>query len=194
MTCSLDWTYTWRPVKLGSVPVLHLKASQTWFCSDLTLKCQSNLVLKFCYLFTYLDIPFCQFGCTLNLLRLSTWLNLQLWCQLRLCLTSSHTSTYLDLPLTVNAFSYTCLPGLTFDCQIWLGFEILWKLWSVWITFFLPEGLYEAFIGLKTFSFYSAFMFQIRKHISDSICHAMYDYAWMKCLNIFHSNSFYPHF
>ena len=42
-TCSLDWTYTWlldlvlfrsytwRPVKLGSVSALHLKANQTWF-------------------------------------------------------------------------------------------------------------------------------------------------------------------
>ena len=38
-------SYTWKPVKLGSVPVLHLKTSQTWFCSGLTLESQSNLVL-----------------------------------------------------------------------------------------------------------------------------------------------------
>ena len=44
----------------------------------------------------------------------------------------------------------------------WLGFEILWKLRSIWITFFLPEGLFEAFIGSKTF-FQSTFLFQIRK-------------------------------
>ena len=41
----LFWSYTWKPIKLGSVPVLHLKASQTWFCSGLTLENQSNLVL-----------------------------------------------------------------------------------------------------------------------------------------------------
>ena len=32
VTCSLYWIHTWRPVKLGSVLVLHLKASQT--CSS----------------------------------------------------------------------------------------------------------------------------------------------------------------
>ena len=36
VTCSLYWTYTWRPVKLGSVLVLHLKASQT---------CNSNFII-----------------------------------------------------------------------------------------------------------------------------------------------------
>ena len=49
--------YTWKPVKLGSVPVLHLKASQTWFCFGLTLESQSNLYLKFRHLSTYLDLP-----------------------------------------------------------------------------------------------------------------------------------------
>ena len=29
VTCSLYWTYTWRPAKFGSVLVLHLKANQT---------------------------------------------------------------------------------------------------------------------------------------------------------------------
>ena len=43
LICSLCWTHTWRPVKLGSVPVLHLKADQTWFCFGLTLESRSNL-------------------------------------------------------------------------------------------------------------------------------------------------------
>ena len=64
---------------------------------------------------------------------------------------------------------------------VWLGFEILWKLRSVWITFFLLDGLFEAFIECKTF-FHPTFFFQMRKHIFDAICHTMYDCAWMKCL------------
>ena len=35
---------------------LHLKASQIWFWSGLTLESQSNLQLKFCYVSTYLDL------------------------------------------------------------------------------------------------------------------------------------------
>ena len=50
--------------------------------------------------------------------------------------------------------------------------------------FFPSEGLSEAFIGRKTFFFHSASLFQIRKHISNAMCHAMYDCAWMKCLSI----------
>ena len=58
LVCSLDWTYTGLPIKLGSIPVLHLKpikldpvlvlhlkASQTRFCFGLTLESRSNLVL-----------------------------------------------------------------------------------------------------------------------------------------------------
>ena len=64
MIFSLDWTYTglpnlvlfrsrtWKPVKLGSVFAIYLPG--------LTIGC--------------------QFGCTLALSRISTWLDLQLWC------------------------------------------------------------------------------------------------------------------
>ena len=82
VTCSLYWTYTWRPVKLGSVLVLHLKASQTWFL--------------FYHMSIYLDLPFtasvysflsnflpgltldCQFGYAFNFVTYFTWLDLQL--------------------------------------------------------------------------------------------------------------------
>ena len=32
--------------------------------------------------------------------------------------------------------------------------------------------------------FYSAYLFQIKRHISDAVRRAMYDCAWMKCLSI----------
>ena len=68
LICSLYWTHTWRPVKLGSVPVLHLKASQTWF--------------KLCHMSTYLDLPFtASLVALLILSHLSIWLDLQFWCQ-----------------------------------------------------------------------------------------------------------------
>ena len=47
VTCSLYWTYTWMPIKLGSVPILHLKANQT---------CSSNFTI--CLLtWTYPSLP-----------------------------------------------------------------------------------------------------------------------------------------
>ena len=56
----LFWSYTWKPVKLGSVLVLHWKASQTWF-------------FKFCHMFSYLDLPFtASLVALLTLSRLST--------------------------------------------------------------------------------------------------------------------------
>ena len=40
---SLTWLDLHWIAKLSSVPVLHLQAGQTWFCSSLTLGSQSNL-------------------------------------------------------------------------------------------------------------------------------------------------------
>ena len=68
-------------------------------------------------------------------------------------------------------------------CQSGYDSKFFEKLWSVWITFFPLEGLSKAFIECKTL-FPLTFFFQIRKHISDVMCHAMYDCAWMKCLCI----------
>ena len=70
--------------------------------------------------------------------------------------------------------------GLTPLMPIWLRFEVLWRLEFI---SFLPEGLSKAFIRGKTL-LHSAFLFQIGKHMSDAICYAMYDCAWMKCLCI----------
>ena len=52
--------------------------------------------------------------------------------------------------------------------------------------FGLPSFSPKIFLKLLSDArtFHSAFLFQIRKHISDAMCHAMYDYAWMKCLFI----------
>ena len=62
---------------------------------------------------------------------------------------------------------------------IWDFLKIL-----ICLNFFLPfEGLSKVFIGYKTL-FHSTFLFQIRKQISDTMCHAMYDCAWMKCPSI----------
>ena len=81
--------------------------------------------------------------------------------------------------------AHAYLIGLTPLMSGWLGSEILWKLRFVWIIFFLPEGLSEAFIGYET-PFHSTFLFQIRKHISDAMCecYVMYDFPWIKCLCI----------
>ena len=64
---------------------------------------------------------------------------------------------------------------------VWLGFEILWKLQSVWNSFFLSKDLSKAFIGRKT-PFHSTFLFQDKK--TYIWCNMMYDFAWMTCLCI----------
>ena len=145
---------TWKPVKLGSIPILHLK-------------CQSNLILF--SRSTYLDLP------------LATSLVALLLCHAYLL-----DWTYNSDANQIGFKSNMHLPGLAYHwLPIWLGFEILWKLRFVWIIIFLPEDLSKAFIGCKTL-FYSVFLFQIRKHISDAMCecYVMYDLAWMKFLCI----------
>ena len=67
--------------------------------------------------------------------------------------------------------------GLHLWCQFFEDFD------PSDIISFLPEGLFETFIRCET-PLYSAFLFQIWNHISDAICHAMYDCAWVKCLCI----------
>ena len=83
--------------------------------------------------------------------------------------------------LTLSRIS-TCL-GLQLWCQFGWDLKILENFDLFELPFFLPEGLSESFIGCKTL-FHFAYLFQIRKHISDAMCHAMYDCAWMKCLSI----------
>ena len=74
--------------------------------------------------------------------------------------------------------------GLTFDCQTWSCFDFLWKTLICLNYLLSSEGLSEAFIGYKII-FHSASLFQIRKKISDAMCHALYDCARMKCPSIF---------
>ena len=131
----LFWSYTWRLVKLGSVPILHLKASQTW---------SSNFAM-------------CLLTWTLSsLIWFLTW-------------------TYPSLP-------------------VWLHFDFITHVYRIGLTpltpsswdslktliclnyLFSPEGLSEAFIGCKAL-FHSASLFQIRKHISNVMCHSLYDCA-----------------
>ena len=116
----------------------------------------------------------------LFLFRLGCWLHRTL----------SYLYICLDLPLTTSLVAlwlcHACLLDWTYTSDArWLGFEILWKLRYVWITFFLPEGFSKALIRCETF-FYSTFLFQIRKHISDGMCecYVMYDFAWVKYLCI----------
>ena len=137
-------SYTWKPIKLGSVPVLHLKASQTWFCSGLTLESQSNLVL-FHHMSTYLDLPSAasaysfSSGLTLNchcfFIYLFTW-----------------TYPWLPVWLRFDFFMYIYWVGLTTLMPFWLGFGIVWKLWSVWIPSFSPKVFLKLLSGARPFS------------------------------------------
>ena len=107
VTCSLYWTYTWspnlvlfrshtwKPVKLGSVSVLHLKASQTWFRSILTLESQSNLVL----------------------FRSYTWKSIKLGSNFAICLL---TWTYSSLLVLLRIPAYLDLPLITSLVALWL--------------------------------------------------------------------------
>ena len=72
------------------------------------------------------------------------------------------------------------LSGLTVDCQFGWDLEFFEDFGSMEFIFFLSEGLFEAFIRCETL-LHSAFIFQIGKHITDAVCRAMYDCAWMKC-------------
>ena len=78
---------------------------------------------------------------------------------------------------------HSCLSDwtYTFDARL---VDIFWET-LICLNYLLPsEGLFEPFIECKTL-FHSASLFQIRKQISDAMCRAMYDCAWMKCLSIF---------
>ena len=79
--------------------------------------------------------------------------------------------------------------GLLFDsicldlhlwCQFGWDLKFFEDFDSLEFIFFLPEGLSKAFVGCKTL-LHSAFLFQIKKHVSDAVCRVMYDCAWMKC-------------
>ena len=99
---------------------------------------------------------------------------------------------------------FVYLLRLTLDCQfgcvLTLSCMLTWLDLHLWCQgdwdsrFFENSDLFEfpsfspkVFLKLLSSArpfFHSAFFFQIRKHISDAMCHAMYDRAWMKCLCI----------
>ena len=141
------------------VSVLHLKASQTWFYSGLTLENQSNLVLFRSYTWKLVKLVI-QILSHAYLPRLPVW-------------------------LCFDFVTHTYLIGLTTLMPIWLGFEILWKLWYVWIIFFLSEGFSKAFIGYKTF-------FLLCISVSDKKTCTWCKVSWL-CMNETskHLNSFF---
>ena len=85
--------------------------------------------------------------------------------------------------LIAQDFNLVICLGLHLWCQFGWDLKFFEDFDSLEFIFFLLEGLSEAFIKCETL-LHSVFLFQIRKHISDAICHAMYDCAWMKCLCI----------
>ena len=188
VTCSLYWTYTWspnlvlfrshtwKPVKLGSVSVLHLKASQTWFRSILTLESQSNLVL----------------------FRSYTWKSIKLGSNFAICLL---TWTYSSLLVLLRIPAYLDLPLITSLVALWLYHACLldWtytsdtNLVGIWNSLktliclnypLSPRRSFWSFYRVLDPIFFSTLLFQTRKHVLDARCHAMYDCAWMKRLSI----------
>ena len=149
---------TRKPVKLGSVLVLLLKASQTWFCFGLTLGNRSNLVLFRSYTWkpiklvistlSYVCLPgltlHCQPCCASDFVTLVCLIGL----------TTLMPILFFPSGLTSGCqfLSSFYLPGLTSECQSKrLQIQLSWDFWKLRsclnMTFFLPEGLSEAFIG-----------------------------------------------
>ena len=145
----LFWSYTWKPVKLDSVLVLHLKASQT---------CSSNFTIC---LFTW------------------TYPSLPVW----LCFWLCH-AVYL-IGLTTLTPMWKCFKSSL------VGIWAFWKLWSVWNYLFSPQRFFWSFYQMQEPS-HSVSLFQIRKHISDAMCYAMYDHEWHVWVFklVFHLNLF----
>ena len=133
-------------VKLGSVSVLHLKTSQTWFCSSLTFESQSNLILFRSYTWKPVklgSVPVlhlkagqtCNFNFVICLLTW-TYPSLPAWSRFWLfhaCLLNwTYNSDanfiiiffiHLDLPPGASSLSSFYLPGLTSECQFKRDFK-----------------------------------------------------------------------
>ena len=103
--------------------------------------------------------------------------------------------TYLDLPssasLIVLWLYHSRLPDWTYTSNARLV-DILWKNSDLSE---LPSSFRRSFWSFYRVQnlFRSTSLFQIRQQISDAICHAMYDCAWMKCPSIF-LDSFFSFF
>ena len=176
VTCSLYWTHTWRPVKLGSVLVLHLKASQTRFYFGLTLESQLNLVLFRSYTWKPVklgSVPVWYLKasqtCSLNFYHMSIYLDLPFTASLVALLTLPRISTWLDLHLRCqcekasNPAQLGSGPFEKFDL-----FENI---------FFLPEGLSKAFIECITLLTLHLY-FRQENIYPMQMCYAMYDHEW----------------
>ena len=136
-----------------------------FYSSGLTLDCQF-----FKFLFFHLDSPLIASLSNFHFFIFFFYLpGLTSKCQFDCALTLSLMLTWLDLHL----WCQTC-----WDSRL---FESPW----FWLNYLLSsEGLSKAFIGCETL-FHSTSLFQMSKQISDAICHATYDCAWMKCPSIF---------
>ena len=142
----------------------HLKASQTWFCSGLTLESQSNLVLFWSYTWKPVKL-------VIQILPYVFLLGLTLHCQPG-CAFDFVTFVYL-------IWLATLMPSERLQIQLSWDF---WKLRSCSnITFFLPEGLSETFIWCTSLlTLHPCF----RKEIyiwCNVLCNV---WSWMTCPSI----------
>ena len=111
-----------------------------------------------------------------------------------------HIPAYLDLPLTANLVTLLTLSLIStwLDLQLWChsGWDL--EFFGNSDLFDLPSFFLKVFLkllsGAKSF-FTLHFCFQIREHMLDAKCHAMYDRAWMsEHLNFFLWICFIPRF
>ena len=129
---ALFWSYTWKPVKFGSAPILHLKASQPWFCSGLTLESQSTLALFWSYTWKPINLGFVP---VLHLKASHTWFcsGLTLESQSHLVLFRSYAWKLVTLG---------SVPVLHLKAShIWFCFAICLLTWTYpWLPFFLSSS------------------------------------------------------
>ena len=111
-------------------------------------------------------------------------------------------SIYLDLPFTASLVALLTLPrkSIWLDLQLWcqakrlqiqLSWDFFWKIWFIWKYLISPRRSFWSFYRVHDPS-HSASLFQIRKHMSDTMCYAMYGHEWHVWVFklVFHLNLF----
>ena len=169
----------WRPVKLGSVPVLHLKTGQTWFCFGLTLESRSNLVSTLSYVCLPGLTLHCQTGCASDfvtlvcLIGLTTLMpilfsssGLTFWCQF-----FPSSFIYLDLPLSASQRDFK-----SSSVGIFENSDLVWILPS-----FSPKVFPKLLSGAQTFSLCIPVSDKTTCIWCNVLCNV---WSWMACLSI----------